>query len=96
MSYMSNVDIDVYISQVVSFFNKNPEELRLLIGDLDKDYFFNKIKEVAQENYKKGEDVSLTRNQMIDIVVDMNKNIKSQTVVNVVFMETPYGDICLN
>ena len=63
---------------------------------MDKDYCFNKIKEVAQENYEKGEDVSLTRSQMIDIVVDMNKNIKSQTVVNVVFMETPYGDICLN
>lgn len=96
MSYMSNVDIDIYISQIVGFFNKNPEELKLLIGNLDKDYFFNRIKEVAQENYEKGEDVSLTRNQMIDIVVKMHKEIKSQKVVNVAFMETPFGDICLN
>jgi len=96
MSNMSSVDIDIYISQVIGFFNKNPEELRLLIGDLDKDYFFTKIKEAAQDNYENGEDVSLTRSQMIDIVVKMHKEIKSQKVVNVQFMETPYGDICLN
>lgn len=96
MSYMSNVEIDIYISQVVNFFTKNPEELKLLIGNMDKDYFFDRIKKVAQENYEKGEDVSLTRNQMIEIVIHMQKNIQSQKVVNVHFMETPYGDICLN
>ena len=96
MKSMSNVDIDIYISQVMSFFEKNPNELRILIGDLDKDYFFKLVKEVAQENHDKGEDVSLTRSQMIDIVVKMNKQIKEQRVVNVPFFETPYGDICLN
>jgi len=93
---MSNVDIDIYISQIISFFEKNPNELFILIGDLDKDFFFKKIKEVAQENHDKGEDINLTRSQMIDIVVKMHKEIKEQRVVNVPFMETPYGDICLN
>jgi hypothetical protein len=96
MKNMSNVDIDIYISQIISFFEKNPNELFILIGDLDKDYFFKKIKEAAQENHDKGEDINLTRSQMIDIVVKMNKEIKEQRVVNVPFMETPYGDICLN
>ena len=96
MKSMSNVDIDIYVSQVMSFFEKNPNELRILIGDLDKDYFFKKVKEVAQENHDKGEDVSLTRSQMIDIVVKMHKEIKEQRVVNVPFLETPFGDICLN
>jgi thioredoxin-related protein len=96
MKSMSNVDIDIYISQIISFFDKNPNELFILIGDLDKDYFFKMIKEVAQENHDKGEDINLTRSQMIDIVVKMNKEIKEQRVVNVPFMETPYGDICLN
>ena len=93
---MSNVDIDIYISQIISFFEKNPNELFILIGDLDRDFFFKMIKEVAQENHNKGEDINLTRSQMIDIVVKMHKEIKEQRVVNVVFMETPYGDICLN
>ena len=93
---MSNVDIDIYISQIISFFEKNPNELFILIGDLDRDFFFKMIKEVAQENHDKGEDINLTRSQMIDIVVKMHKEIKEQRVVNVVFMETPYGDICLN
>jgi len=96
MKSMSNVDIDIYISQIISFFDKNPNELFILIGDLDKDYFFKMIKEAAQENHDKGEDINLTRSQMIDIVVKMNKEIKEQRVVNVAFMETPYGDICLN
>jgi thioredoxin-related protein len=96
MKNMSNVDIDIYISQIISFFEKNPNELFILIGDLDRDFFFKMIKEVAQENHDKGEDINLTRSQMIDIVVKMHKEIKEQRVVNVVFMETPYGDICLN
>ena len=93
---MSSVDIDIQVSQVISFFEKNPNELYVLIGDLDKDYFFKMIKETAQENHDKGEDINLTRSQMIDIVVKMHKEIKEQRVVNVPFMETPYGDICLN
>lgn len=93
---MDNVDIDIYISQVVRFFENNLNELFILIGNLDKDYFFKMIKEVAQENHDKGEDINLTRSQMIDIVVKMHNEIKEQRIVNVPFIETPYGDVCLN
>ena len=93
---MSRVDIDIYVSQVISFFDKNPNELHILIGDLDRDYFFNKIREIAEKNHENGEDINLTRSQMIDIVVKMHEEIKEQRVVNVPFMETKFGDICLN
>jgi hypothetical protein len=89
---MKNVEVDIYISQVMKFFKTFPQELRLLIGDLDENNFFNEIKNMAINNYKNGNDVSLTRKQMIDIVVKMNKKVHIEDG----FMITNFGEICLN
>jgi len=89
---MKNADVDIYVSQVIRFFETNPDELKLLIGDLNKDDFFMKIKELSLKNHQEGQDVNLTRKQLIDIVVQMNKKIE----VKDGFMHTIYGKICLN
>ena len=34
---MKNVDIEIYISNLINFFEKNPNDLLVLIGDLQKD-----------------------------------------------------------
>jgi hypothetical protein len=94
---MDNVDIDIYISQVVKFFEKNPNELFILIGNLDKGVFFERIKHKATENHINGEDVNLTRAQMIDIVVNMHKeNDILEEKPKTIFLSTKYGEICLN
>jgi hypothetical protein len=87
-----NVDVDIYVSQVIRFFETNPDELKLLIGDLNKDDFFIRIKEYALKNHQNGQDVTLTRNQLIDIVVEMNKKFEIKDG----FMITHFGEICLN
>lgn len=93
---MKNVDVDIYVSQVVSFFESNPKELKTLIGDLDKQYFFSKIKERAYENFEKGDEITLTRNQIIQIVVEIYNEKKQEAPAPQGFMRTKYGDICLN
>ena len=50
---MKSVDVDIYVSQVVRFFETNPNELKMLIGDLNKDDFFTKIREEAYKNFEK-------------------------------------------
>jgi hypothetical protein len=37
---MSNVDIEIYMANLVKFFDNNPEQLKILIGDIDGDVFF--------------------------------------------------------
>jgi hypothetical protein len=93
---MKNVDVDIYISQVIKFFETNPEELKLLIGDLDKNNFFEKIKELAFYNYQNGEDAQLTRKQLLELVVSMNREFNQIIVKGDSFLQTIYGTICLN
>ena len=42
---MKNVDIEVYISNLINFFENNPNDLLVLIGTLQKDDFYKKLKE---------------------------------------------------
>jgi hypothetical protein len=89
---MKNFDVDVYVSQVIRFFETNPNELKLLIGGLNKDTFFSKVKEMSLKNSQNGDDPQLTRQQMIDIVLEMNKKFEIRDG----FMITTFGEICLN
>lgn len=93
---MKNVDVDIYISQVIRFFETNQDELKLLIGDLNKENFYSRIKELAHKNHEKGDDVNLTRKQMLELIVDMNNEERKKMKVNREFVETIYGSICLN
>jgi hypothetical protein len=96
---MDNVNVDIYVSQVIRFFESNPQELHSLIGQLDKETFFEKIKEQAEINYKDNDDACLTRQQMIDIIVkmhnDKDQKLKKEKVSNV-FQDMKFGQICLN
>jgi len=96
---MKNLDVDLYITQFRGFFDKNPNDLLLLIGDVLVDDFFKRVEEQCYKNFKKGDEVSVTRQQLIDIVVDLKseeteKDIQSS--ITKVFEHTKFGDICLN
>ena len=47
---MNNVEIEIYMTNFVSFFEKNPEQLKVLIGDYDGKKFFKKIRETVVKN----------------------------------------------
>lgn len=90
-----NVNVQIYLSNFKSFFNNNPNDLINLIGDGDKDKFFELVQESVIENYEKGEDLELTKKQLIDIMLILTKDRVEEKVENFI-LKGPYGDIFLN
>ena len=90
-----NVDVQIYLSNFKSFFNNNPNDLINLIGDGDKDKFFKLVEGTVIENYDKGEDLELTKKQLIDIMLILTKDRVEEKVENFI-LKGPYGDIFLN
>jgi len=98
---MGNVDIEIYVSQLINFFEKNPNDLMDLIGDVQKKEFYQKIREKCEENYNKGEEITLTKNQIVDIVVELKmpeleERLNSKQVVEGFVQKTKFGNIILN
>ena len=96
---MKNVDIEIYLNQVITFFEKNPNDLMDLIGELQKDEFYLKLRQQCEKNVEEGKDITLTKEQMINIVVDLKiPDIvdKQEVVVNNIVQKTKFGEIFLN
>lgn len=88
---MESVDIDIYLNNFISFFEKNPDSLIKLIGDINKDLFFSRIKEKCIENLKNNEDVSLTKKQLEELIVNMWKEQKMSKKFDGKFLKTKFG-----
>lgn len=96
---MKNIEVDIYLNQLVSFFDKNPNDLIDLIGESHKDKFFDKVREVCLQNVEKGEDVTLTNQQLIDIVLEVKgvgMTKEEFEVINKVFEKNKFGTFFLN
>jgi hypothetical protein len=96
---MKNIEVDIYLNQLVSFFDKNPNDLIDLIGQSHKDKFFDKVREVCLQNVEKGDDVTLTNQQLIDIVLEVKgvgMTKEEFEVINKVFEKNKFGTFCLN
>jgi hypothetical protein len=96
---MKNVDLEIYISQLISFFENNPNDLMDLIGSLQKDDFYKKIRERCEKNVEEGNDMVLTKDQIVNIVIDLKipviKKEKRNYLENII-QKTTFGDIILN
>lgn len=95
---MKNVEVEIYLNQLTSFFDKNPNDLMEMVGEENKKVFYDKVKEQCLKNIDNGEDVQLTKNQLMDIVADIRKvDIeKTSKLINGVFQKTKFGVISLN
>ena len=96
---MKNIEVDIYLNQLVTFFDKNPNDLIDLIGETHKDKFFDKVREVCLQNVEKGDDVTLTNQQLIDIVLEVKgvgMTKEEFEVINKVFEKNKFGTFCLN
>jgi hypothetical protein len=96
-----NVDVEIYMNNVVKFFKTNPNDLLDLIPKDKEDEFYEKIREAATENTDKGEDATLTQKQIIDICVIINGKEPKGDVVDEEKLEshmrmTNFGVIFLN
>ena len=96
-----NVDVEIYMNNIVKFFKSNPNDLLNLIPKDKEEEFYSKIREAAYENIEKGEDAPLTQKQMINICVILNgKEPKDEKVIEEklepYMMNTKFGIIILN
>ena len=94
---MKNVDVEIYLNQLISFFEKNPNDLMDLIGDIHKEEFYKKVKEQCEKNLNNGDDISLTKKQILDIVASIREttDIDGNKIIGV-FQKTKFGLIPLN
>lgn len=91
-----NVDVEIYMNNFRSFFEKNPEQLKQLIGKIDSEKFFSGVREIVEENAKDEEKaLEPTRNQLIKLILDLNGEAKNLEKV-LPYMEHHMGLICLN
>ena len=96
---MKNIDVEIYVSQLISFFENNPNDLMNLIGDSVKENFFNKVREQCYKNAEDGDEVSLTQKQIIDIVVELKmEEVEGgkTIIIHNVFEQNKVGIFCLN
>jgi len=98
-----SVDVEIYMNNLIKFFKENPKDLLNLIPKNKEDEFYIKIKEVAAQNYDKGEEAALTQPQLIDIcrvlngqVLDKNLEEKVEKLDERIFIKYKNGYICLN
>lgn len=68
-----NVDIEVYLSGIVKFFKDNPKDLLSLVPKDKEDDFYLMLRKYSCDNHEKGEDYVLTRNQILEICVQLNE-----------------------
>lgn len=93
---MKNVDVEIYISNLITFFENNPNDLLTLIGDLQKDEFYQKLREQSEKNLEEGKDIVLSREQIINIVVDLKIPDMKYNNIDKIIQKTKFGNIILN
>lgn len=94
---MGNVDIEIYMNQFINFFENNPNDLMELIGNTLKETFYDKVRMRCVDNYEKGEEISLTNRQMMEIVLEIrNEDSPDIKKIAKIFESTKYGTFCLN
>jgi hypothetical protein len=45
---MGDLEIEIYMSNFRTFFEKNPKQLVQLIGDIDPELFYEKVRKVVE------------------------------------------------
>lgn len=95
---MKNIDVEIYISQLIKFFEENPNDLMSLVGELQKKPFYDKLRERCEQNLLEDMDITLTREQIINIVLELKFHDVSEKKddLSKIIQKTKFGDIILN
>jgi len=76
-----NVEVEIYMTNITKFFKNNPKDLLSLIPQDKENIFFEKIREKVVDNVENGQDVTLTKKQLSDICLEINKPQKQVSEV---------------
>lgn len=95
---MANVDIEIYMTNFIGFFKKNPDQLKLLIGTIDSEIFYEEVRKLATNNYDSEKEIAPTRNQLIDLLVSLNQDKKVDQIKKDIqpFIDHHMGKIFMN
>ena len=80
---MANVDIEIYMTNFIGFFKKNPDQLKLLIGTIDSEIFYEEVRKLATNNFDSEKEIAPTRNQLISLLVSLNQDKKEDQITNI-------------
>lgn len=95
--FFMNVEVEIYMTNITKFFKNNPKDLLSLIPQDKENIFFEKIREKVVDNVENGQDVTLTKKQLLDICLEINKPQKQVSeVIDSIYQETKFGRIYLN
>ena len=96
---MAISEVEIYLNQFKGFFDKNPNDLLELIGELNKSEFYDEVKKQSIKNYEEGNEVSLTHKQIINIVIKLkkvnNSSVEREKIQKVI-VKTKFGGFSLN
>jgi hypothetical protein len=92
---MGDLEIEIYMSNFRTFFEKNPKQLVQLIGDIDPEKFYEKVRKIVEKNTEDGKQTEPTRQQMIDLILELN-GVPSNLEKLMPTMSHHMGLICLN
>ena len=78
-----SVDVEVYLSGIIKFFRDNPKDLLSLVPKDKEEDFYSMIRKYSFTNHENGDDYVLTRNQILEICVQLNekKRMESSTKI---------------
>ena len=95
---MGDLEVDIYMSNLIHFFENNENDLITLIGQVQKQKFYDYLREVCENNIKEGKEVSLTRDQIIEVILRLKigKLEPSEADLSKIIQKTKFGDIILN
>jgi hypothetical protein len=93
---MTNIDVEIYFTQLQGFFENNPNDLISLIGKSDRHLFYEKLKDLAYQNYENGDEIALTNQQLMGVVLEVLDINKSKNDKTPIFFETKLGKVCMN
>ncbi len=98
---MDRIDCEIYVKQIISFFENNSDDFMLLVGNVQKEKFYEKIRKKSFENFENGLDYVLSKQQIIDIVIELKlpelvDKLNPQEIIDGYIQKTKWGKINLN
>lgn len=93
---MSKIDCEIYIAQLINFFESNPNDLLQLIGDLQKNLFYDKLKDQCLKNSETDGDHVITKTQIMEIILELKIPELTKNDAIAYIQKSKWGDINLN
>ena len=79
---MKNIDIEIYITNLISFFDNNPNDLIDLIGSLQKEEFYDKLRKRSEKLQRDLDEIDERISQNTSKFENMSKSISDTSSIS--------------